>query len=470
MLLPLNDVDISIVNSFIKRSGYNFSGILTGNGRVANLYETPGIRTSISINDFAINGEDFGRFDLSGLYDATTGGFIVDGTNKYLKLRGKYKPENDSLNLDLHLENLRIEVLEPYLTRYGLSDMSGSVSVFLGANGYLKAPEVSGHIDFNQALLTYDFLQLRAKTSDIVEINNSGLIFKNFMIYDENNQPGTVNGGVYHNNLKDINFDFLIQSNNMKLLNTTEIDNSLYYGTVYATATTTIKGTPLNFGIDVVGKTEPNTIFVLPMTTTYTSKEASFITFVSQKSNEDSVQNLNPIKSKMEYYFKMDIEVTPDAETQIVFDPKVGDLIRGNSLGNIKLEYSSDEELYMYGELEVVEGDYLFTLQNIINKRFHIKQGGSIIWDGDPYQAKMDLDAVYSLRAPLIDLMRAYEDTSSVYRRPTNVDCHMHMSGSLMSPEILFSIEVPNADERARAQLSNMSQDDINKQLFLPKQ
>jgi hypothetical protein len=100
----------------------------------------------------------------------------------------------------------------------------------------------------------------------------------------------------------------------------------------------------------------------------------------------------------MEYYFKMDVEVTPDAEAQIVFDPKVGDLIRGYCQGNLKMEYTSDEEFYMYGELEVVEGDYLFTLENIINKKFHIKPGGTIIWSGDEYEALLDLSATCTCR------------------------------------------------------------------------
>ena len=52
----------------------------------------------------------------------------------------------------------------------------------------------------------------------------------------------------------------------------------------------------------------------------------------------------------MEYYFKLDVEVTPDAEAQIVFDSKVGDLIKGYGSGNLKMEYTSDEEFYMYGD------------------------------------------------------------------------------------------------------------------------
>jgi hypothetical protein len=116
--------------------------------------------------------------------------------------------------------------------------------------------------------------------------------------------------------------------------------------------------------------------------------------------------------------------------------------------------------------LEVVDGDYLFTLENIINKKFHINPGGTIIWSGDPYEAILDLDAVYYAKAPLIDLMSDIADSSDIYKKPVNVECHMHMSGSLMAPDILFSITIPNATDKVKTQLANLSQDEINKQML----
>jgi hypothetical protein len=62
--------------------------------------------------------------------------------------------------------------------------------------------------------------------------------------------------------------------------------------------------------------------------------------------------------------------------------------------------------------------------------------------------------------------MAAVADSSNIYKKPTNVECHMHMSGSLMSPDIKFSIEIPNANDKVKTQLANMTQDEINKQML----
>ena len=49
----------------------------------------------------------------------------------------------------------------------------------------------------------------------------------------------------------------------------------------------------------------------------------------------------------------------------------------------------------MYGDYTITEGSYLFTLQNIINKRFIIENGSTIQWTGEPLDARLNINAVY---------------------------------------------------------------------------
>ena len=132
----------------------------------------------------------------------------------------------------------------------------------------------------------------------------------------------------------------------------------------------------------------------------------------------------------------------------------------------LKIEYTSDEELYMYGEIEVKKGDYLFTLENIINKRFTIPSGGTITWNGNPYEGKLNIDAVYTTTVSLKELMREEYDTTDTYSQKANVECHMHLNGNLLSPEIQFSINIPNGSDKVKTKLASLTQDEINKQLL----
>jgi hypothetical protein len=100
--------------------------------------------------------------------------------------------------------------------------------------------------------------------------------------------------------------------------------------------------------------------------------------------------------------------------------------------------------------LEVVEGSYLFTLRNIINKRFEVIPGGSLRWFGDPYAAEIDLEARYGLRTspqPLIP-----HEPELAMR--TDVDLILGLEGNLLRPEIRFDIALPNSSQRAQALVS----------------
>jgi len=99
------------------------------------------------------------------------------------------------------------------------------------------------------------------------------------------------------------------------------------------------------------------------------------------------------------------LDVTPDAYCEIIFDLKAGDIIRGRGNGKIKLQLDTKGEFNMFGPFEFTEGWYNFTLYDIINKEFRIQPGSSIAWYGDPYQGTMKIDASYNQLASLAPIL-----------------------------------------------------------------
>lgn len=69
-----------------------------------------------------------------------------------------------------------------------------------------------------------------------------------------------------------------------------------------------------------------------------------------------------------------ELDVTNDAEIQLIFDSKIGDIIKGRGTGNINMSINAQGEFKMYGDYQVSNGDYLFTLQNLINKNLLLTQ------------------------------------------------------------------------------------------------
>jgi len=113
--------------------------------------------------------------------------------------------------------------------------------------------------------------------------------------------------------------------------------------------------------------------------------------------------------------------------------------------------------------LKVSKGSYLFTLQNLINKYFEVKPGSTLKWNGSPYDAELDLTAVYKIKkVPLYDLI--LDDDFKDTKIP--VDCNLSMEGNLTAPTIKFDVDLKNADEKIESQVNNLTEDDLNKQVL----
>jgi hypothetical protein len=119
----------------------------------------------------------------------------------------------------------------------------------------------------------------------------------------------------------------------------------------------------------------------------------------------------------------------------------------------------------MFGNYIVEKGNYLFTLQNVINRNFKIERGGSIQWTGDPFNADININAIYNLKTPLKSVYPADESN-----RRVPVECKLMMTDKLMKPTIKFDINLPNADQTTRdAVRSTINADneaELNKQVF----
>jgi hypothetical protein len=188
--------------------------------------------------------------------------------------------------------------------------------------------------------------------------------------------------------------------------------------------------------------------------------ENDFIRFVNKNLTDTiPVESYKADLSGIELDF--DLEVTPDAEVQIIFDSKVGDIIRARGNSNLKLEINTLGIFNMFGEFIIEEGDYLFTLQNVINKKFSVEKGGYIKWNGYPYDGYMDVSAIYKLKTSLYDLTL---DTSQTKRVP--VECRLNLTKNILAPDIKFSISIPEGGDEAANLVSRMTDDEINKQIL----
>jgi len=142
----------------------------------------------------------------------------------------------------------------------------------------------------------------------------------------------------------------------------------------------------------------------------------------------------------------MDFEFTPEANIQVIFDSKVGDILKGSGNGDLRIKIDKTGSVFFYGEYTIEEGDYMFTLQNLLNKRFVIDNGSTIRWDGSPYNALIDLTATYKLKASMYDLVAPTLDpsASSEFQKRVPINVKLLLTGRLLKPNIRFEIKTPS--------------------------
>ena len=207
-------------------------------------------------------------------------------------------------------------------------------------------------------------------------------------------------------------------------------------------------------------KTEKNTKIFIPLSSGSEVSEINYLRFTNSVKdsltiNAEQKTDISGIK------MNFDVQATPDAEVQIIFDSKMGDVIKGKGNGNLRLEITPTGDFNMFGDYTIESGDYLFTLQNVINKKFTVEKGGTISWNGNPYMATLDITAAYKLKASLYDLM-----LDSTYKQRVPVECVLNLRNNLMKPDFIFSIKLPDGDSKPNNVINSLSNEDVNKQII----
>jgi hypothetical protein len=133
----------------------------------------------------------------------------------------------------------------------------------------------------------------------------------------------------------------------------------------------------------------------------------------------------------------------------------VGDIIKARGNGSLSMRIVPSANIFdMYGDYTITEGSYLFTLQNIINKRFLIESGSTITWTGEPMDARLNIDAIYKLKASLQPLLSS--TTLDNVTRAVPVECIINLTERLSNPTVTFDIKVPNADTEIQNAVANL--------------
>jgi hypothetical protein len=451
--------------------GPEFHGLISGEGRVISLYKHPYILSHLRVDSLAVEDHPIGNLDFNAGWNNERNvidlrGDLSRDTLRMLGFTGVLAPgsKKQELDVDLLLDHFDLRFIEPYLPK-AISDVQGEVTGKVDITGMLAAPQANGEVKLDNAGIRINYLNTKYTFSHVLKILPDQFVMDNVTLLD--GQGGQAKARAFslnHESFSRWNFDVAATMEHLLVLNTTFDDNQLFYGTAVGSGDLNVEGYTENLGITVDAHTDRGTSLHFPLGASNDVGGLSFVRFVKAGQNIDSLEAPVDLTG---VHLDMKIGVTPDARFELIFDPTVGDIISGSGRGDIAMTVTPSGEFSMKGGVEIVQGDYLFTLRNLVNKQFTVDPGGRITWYGDPFDARLDMNAVYKLRTALYDIMPPSE-RSEAYRKRVPVEVIMHLSDKLMQPEIAFDVRLPSVDEGVRTQVNTVlsDKDKLNRQVF----
>lgn len=468
-----DNFNLANMNFFLQKNDLELSGELNGKGNITGKSINPLFFSALTISDFIVNKEPLGECSINSLWNNRKQSLTINararrGKLTMLQIDGDYYPaDNGKMDFQIKLNKLKTNIINPFMKGV-FSDFRGYASGDLQFSGFRGKPSLAGKLLLQKNAFTIDYLKTRYNFTTEIEIANNNIILNNIQVFDREGNFAVVNGVVRTEYLKDIDLNLGITMHNLLCMDTKESDNEMFFGTAYASGNIKIKGKPNNLSFDINAETEKNTRLFIPLSQEGEVSNYDFVTFIRQDSSEielvakEDVQRVN--LSGMQMNFNLDI--TPDAELQIIFDPKMGDIIKSRGSGRLRLSINTLGSFDMVGQYTIEKGDYLFTLSNVINKRLKIDPGSTLRWSGDPLNANIDVTAIYRTKAMLSDLLVNTDPNQD----PGNVtvDCRIFLSDLLMSPSIKYDLFLPFSEESVRTTVESkiQSEEELSKQFI----
>lgn len=400
-----------------------------------------------------------------------------NGKTQQLKVNGNTPDPNSNLAFDINLffdpakekDNLiaintnhfSITILQRFLGTL-FSDIKGYITGNFDIRGPLDNMEISGKGRLKDAGLKVNFTQCYydIQETDIElkpnEINLDGIVLTDPVTLN----PIYLTGGIQHSSFKNMFFDLTVSTRRPKttgaadnrpvlLLNTNYNDNQQFYGRVKGTGSFSLSGpqSDLFMKIDAIASATDTSMVTLPSSKGRESGIADFL--VERKYGREMTDSSYGGSSNITY--DVDVTANPMLFVRVILDDLTGDEIKGRGSGTLNIHSGTSEKLRMRGRFNIQEGDYMFTFQSFFKKPFKLREGAGnyISWTDDPYNANIDIKAIYKATdvsfAPLSDVLQ----DGSYSRIRQDVDVIAYLTGNLFKPEFKFNLELPSGSPNA---------------------
>ncbi len=437
----------------------NMNGVI--NFRENNAVYQP--TSKIKIENLYLNSVELGTMNLTIAGDESLRKFIVSSNieNKNVEsftAEGTVEVTDKKTNLDLDLdfEDFNLGVLGS-LGRGVLSDIRGFASGRANIGGTAEDMAINGRLFLRNAGLGVPYLNTdyEIENGAIVDVTEKRFLIRNVAIKDSKyDTQGRLFGSIDHNNFGDWKLDLNIESDRLLALDTQDSEDAAYFGTAFINGYATIKGPTDALFIKVAAESEKGTHIKIPINDAEATSENSYIHFISATEKYNIKKGIVQKRDYNGLELEFDFDITPDADIEVILDRNSGHGMKGKGYGSLLFKINTLGKFNMWGDFQAYEGTYNFRYGGLINKKFDVKKGGSITWEGDPMRAVLNLEAVYKTTANPAVLLE-----NASFNRKVPVEVVIGLKGNLSNPEPSFDINFPTVTSVLKSEIQTKLDD-----------
>ena len=482
-LVDLSNIDLQYVMDIIQFHAVKFNGLVTGRVHLHNVLDNPVMYTRLNVKDFSLNDALLGQGDIRGEWDNELGGVrlhadIKENDHYFTNVTGYVSPKEKGLNLNIQAGGTNLSFLQPFVENI-FTNMQGRVFGRVRLYGPFSGLDLEGCAQADASMKVNILNTSFTAHADSFRISSGHFAFDNIQVTDPEGHTGLVNGALRHTKLKNLMYDFRFNTNNMLVYHTEkETPEFPFYGKIYTTGEVLLRGGNNTLTVDGTLRTDPQTKFTYVTATAAEATNTQFIKFVDKtpRRQQENIQtelyhHLNKTDNKEEEdtptdtHINLQIEATPAATMRIVMDPIARDNISANGIGNLRINYYNKGDFQIFGNYNIEEGIYKMSMQNVIHKDFILQSGGTVSFNGNPREANLDVQAVYTVNsASLNDLVADASNTKGTVK----VNCLLNLRGNLTAPTLKFDLDLPTVSDEDRELVRSLTstEEQMNTQII----
>ena len=463
--VSFDDFEVSTVFDLINFKILKFGGKATGTAHLTGVFSNFNADGRLMIENLTIDGADMGKGDVRVGWENKSKSILIDAgiynhENELSTVKGFLSQANDTITLKIDANNLNAGFIDSKLQAF-LTETEGAASGKVHLHGSWR------FVDFDGAVALFCSTKVKATgvkyyfTGDSIHFSKGVMTFNDARLYDRYGNRGIISGDLMHRHLSKWTALFNIKADELLVYDTDNFGSLPFYGTVFGTGDAMIKSDSTGFLLKAKLRSDPGSKFVYDSNETSGARDNSFVTFTDnnkRKKDDDLADKgvegekvYSTTASKLTLDFMLD--VNDNLELKVYTNLQTDDYISIFGKGPINAVYNDKAGFSMKGHLDLDRGTYKFTIQDIFPKVFDIIKGSTLVFNGDPYKAELNLKTKYLVpSASLSDLT-----TEIAKRKTVKVNCVMNITGSLEAPDLAFDLELPEGSEEERELLASIA-------------